>query len=148
MNTYTGKSKTKRRDARKQGMGNPWVFSLMMKCALMLCFIFTAFILRIHFNDETERLALTASSLRQQIHDKDLHLQNLKNKRARLQNWSNIQKKIAEYGLDLRPCEAAQVRKMKLYRGVEEDESSQRIYASNEIAPEEPLPPRIQASLR
>lgn len=148
MNTYAGKTKTKRRSEGKTGNGKPWAFSLMIKCALMLCFIFTAFVLRIHFNDETERLALEASNLRQQIHDKELHLQNLKNKRARLQDWSNIQKKIAEYKLELRPCDAAQVRKMKLYRGYdEESESAQRLYATNDGG-DEPIPPRVQASLR
>ncbi len=124
MNKYTKTIRPQSPTSRKpQKNSNPWIFKMIIICSVMLGTIFCAFVLRIYLNDRTEKLNRLAEKIKFEMEEKDREILNLKNKREYLCSWENIEKKIKEYNLALRPTEYSQITYMKRYDSIPYDQA-------------------------
>ncbi len=133
MNKYTKNVKFQEKSSPKKGKAaNPWVFQTILICTAMLAVIFAAMVMRISLNEKTEKLTRKAEGIRRQIEEKDREILNLRAERERLCSWENIDRKIQEYDLALRPTEYHQTKKMKRSEDMGPDMPASTAVAANE----------------
>ena len=117
MNKFTKKTSPSEDGAGTGRTGTPWVAGLILKMAVIMSIIATAFIARVHLNDKTEQLAREASEIRKQIEEKQKEIKMKEFELAQLKSWENINSKIRQYNLALRADNPSQERYMKRFEG-------------------------------
>ncbi len=140
MNEFTRNMKTALSADKKQRTGkNPRGKHFALLGALALLTIFSIFVLKIHFQSHIERMKRESVKLEEQINQIHIVLENRRNEKERLCDWSNIKRNIAYFKLPLVQRKPAQLTKLKRFSGApdtglfaaEQKNTPTRSYASN-----------------
>ena len=119
MNQFTKKTSPSNDGAETGRRTTPWVAGLIFNVLLMSSIIFAAFCIQVHLNDKTEQLVREKTLIMKQIQEKQTEIQSLRLEKERLCSWENVNAKIREYNLALRPANPSQLRHIKRFDGRE-----------------------------